>query len=89
MCSLSALSAGKRWGLVLGAVFVGLIAAVLVCEAPGWPFLVGPLQHKLASALDRKIDFGSDTQAVQIRLLGSVRVRAARKRANQSSSSRD
>ncbi|HEX7501215.1 MAG TPA: hypothetical protein VF524_13070, partial [Polyangia bacterium] len=78
MRSLSALSAGKRLGLVLGAVFVGLIAAVLICEAIGWPFLVGPLQRKLASALDRKIDFGSDTKAVRLKLLGSVRVRAAR-----------
>jgi AsmA family protein len=68
MGPLSSQSAGKRLGLALGAVFVGLIAAILVCEALGWPFLVGPLQHKLASALDRKIDFGSDTQGVQIRL---------------------
>ena len=55
-----------------------LLVGVLVCEALGWPFLVGPLQHKLASTLDRKIDFGSDNRPVQIRLLGSLRIRAAR-----------
>lgn len=59
---------------------VALIVAIGVCEALGWPFLVAPLQSKLASALDRKVEFGTDqaTPEVRIGLIGSVRVRAAR-----------
>lgn len=78
MRTLAPLSAGKRWALALGGLLIALFVAVLVCEAWGWPFLVEPLQRKLASTLERKVDLGSDHKAVQIKLLGSVRVRAAR-----------
>jgi uncharacterized protein involved in outer membrane biogenesis len=78
MGRLSTVSPGKRWGVIIGGLVVALLIGVLVCEALGWPFLVGPLQHKLASTLDRNIDFGSGSRAVQIRLLGSIRIRTAR-----------
>ncbi len=45
---LAAWRAGVRWPLALLAVLAALVVAVLVCEAIGWPFLVGPVQHRLA-----------------------------------------
>ena len=78
MSTLTASSLLRRLGLVLGGVLVTAIVAVLISEALGWPFLVGPLQRKLAATLDRKVDLGGRAGAVQIRLLGSVRVRASR-----------
>ena len=50
-----------------------------MCEAIGWPFLVEPVQQRLAKILDRRVVFGSDpskSSGVHIGLLGSVRVRA-------------
>ena len=76
---LAAWRAGVRWPLALISVLVALVAIVLVCEAIGWPFLVGPVQHRLAKILDRRVVFGSDgekSSGVRIGLLGSVRVRA-------------
>ena len=76
---LAAWRAGVRWPLALIAVVVALVAVVLVCEAIGWPFLVGPVQHRLAQVLDRRVVFDSGTgesSGVRIGLLGSVRVRA-------------
>jgi uncharacterized protein involved in outer membrane biogenesis len=78
MRSVSGLSTGKRVGLIMGGMLLAFVVGVLICEAIGWPFLVGPLQGKLASTLDRKVDFGADNAAVKIRLLGSVRIRAPR-----------
>ncbi|HEY2559914.1 MAG TPA: AsmA family protein [Caldimonas sp.] len=76
---LAAWRAGVRWQLALVAVLAALVVVVLVCEAIGWPFLVGPVEHRLAKALDRRVVFGDDSGAgasVRIGLLGSVRVRA-------------
>ena len=38
---LAAWRAGVRWPLALLALVAALVVAVLVCEAIGWPFLVG------------------------------------------------
>jgi AsmA family protein len=75
---LAAWHAGVRWPLALISAFVALLAIVLVCEAIGWPFLVGPVQDRLAQLLDRRVVFasGSGGSGVRIGLLGSVRVRA-------------
>ena len=77
---LAAWRAGVRWPLALIAVLIALVVIVLVCEAIGWPFLVAPLQHELASVLDRRVEFAGDDakggKGVRIGLLGSVRVRA-------------
>jgi len=77
---LAAWRAGVRWPLALIAVVAALVVAILVCEAIGWPFLVGPIQHRLEAMLDRRVVLGGDSQrasGVRIGLLGSVRVRAA------------
>jgi uncharacterized protein involved in outer membrane biogenesis len=76
---LVAWRAGVRWPLALITVLASLVVAIAVCEAIGWPFLVGPVQHRLARALDRRVVFGSDadeSSGVRIGLIGSVRVRA-------------
>ena len=78
---LAAWRDGVRWPLVLTSVLVALVVAVLVCEAIGWPFLVGPLQQRLGDVLERRVVLGSDpgkSSDVRIGLLGSVRVRADR-----------
>jgi len=77
---LAAWRAGVRWPLALIAVVAALVVAILVCEAIGWPFLVGPIQHRLEAMLDRRVVLGAEGQrgsGVRIGLLGSVRVRAA------------
>ena len=77
---LAAWRAGVRWPLALIVLVAGLVVAVLLCEAIGWPFLVGPIQHRLEAMLDRRVVLGGDSQrasGVRIGLLGSVRVRAA------------
>ena len=75
---LAAWRTGVRWPLVVIGTFAALVVAVLFCEAIGWPFLVSPVQSRLAAALDRRVVFGDDTsQGVRIGLIGSVRVRAA------------
>jgi AsmA family protein len=71
--------AGVRAPLVLVGVLVALIAAVTICEAIGWPFLVGTVQRQLARTLDRRVVFGNAAGAatgVRIGLIGSVRVTA-------------
>jgi len=76
---LAAWRAGVRWPLALIALVAALFVAILVCEAIGWPFLVGPIQHRLEAMLDRRVVLGGDAQpasGVRIGLLGSVRVRA-------------
>jgi len=77
---LAAWRAGVRWPLALIAIVAALVVAILVCEAIGWPFLVGPIQHRLEAMLDRRVALGDDAQGrsgVRIGLLGSVRVSAA------------
>jgi uncharacterized protein involved in outer membrane biogenesis len=77
---LAAWRAGVRWPLALVALVVAIVVVVLVCEAIGWPFLVGPLQHRLETMLDRRVALAGDSQGapgVRIGLLGSVRVSAA------------
>ena len=74
----SMISFFKRLGTFLLGVGFALVIAVLVCEALGWPFLVEPVQRKLASSLGRHVELGGASHAVQIRVLGSVRVRASR-----------
>ena len=76
---LAAWRSGVRWPLALIVLLAALVVAVGLCEAIGWPFLVGPVQRQLAKTLDRRIVFGADPAAsgVRIGLLGSVRVQAA------------
>ncbi len=77
---LAAWRAGVRWPLVLLSLLVPLVLGVGICEAIGWPFLVGPAQRQLAKTLDRRVVLGADPavdSGVRIGLLGSVRVRAA------------
>ena len=51
---LAAWRAGVRWPLATLGVVATLAAAVLACEAMGWPFLVSPVQRWLAGTLDRR-----------------------------------
>jgi len=77
---LAAWRAGARWPLALITPVAALVVAILLCEAIGWPFLVGPIQHRLGAMLDRRVVLGGDGErasGVRIGLLGSVRVRAA------------
>jgi len=76
---LAAWRAGARAPLALLGILFAIVAAVLICEAIGWPFLVGPLQRQLARALDRPVVFGTaagESKGVRIGLIGSVRVAA-------------
>lgn len=68
-------SRGRAWHAVLGVVLV-LLAALLVCEALGWPFLAGPLERQLSQRLERDVRFGSESgeRDFKLRLLGSVRL---------------
>jgi len=85
---LSAWRAGVRWPLIVIGSVAALILAIAVCEAIGWPFLVGPVERRLSATLDRRVDFGAKGSAnggqdgaddrTRIRLIGSVRVRAPR-----------
>jgi len=61
-------------------VIVAAVAAVAVCEAIGWPFLVGPMQRRIAVALDRRVELGDGAEIPRIGLLGSVRMNAHRVR---------
>ena len=76
---LVAWRAGTRWPLALIAVLIALVVVIGVCEAIGWPFLVGPVQRQLAKTLDRRVVFGNEAgglSGVRIGLIGSVRVQA-------------
>ena len=65
--------------------FATIVVAVLllafgVGEALGWPFLVGPVQRALSSALERRVSFTADAGAgwaVRFRLLGGLSIDAA------------
>ncbi len=75
---LAAWRSGIRWPLLLIGTLAFFVVAVLLCEAAGWPFLVGPAQRWLSSALERRVEFGeANGRGVRIGLLGSVRVEAA------------
>jgi AsmA family protein len=60
------------WGLlgVVGAVLVG----AAVCEALGWPFLVGPAQRMLADTLKRDVRLSDAPDKGRIHLLGGLRI---------------
>jgi uncharacterized protein involved in outer membrane biogenesis len=77
---LAAWRAGTRWPLALVAGVALLVIAVAACEAIGWPFLVTPLEHWLATTLDRRVAFARDAPdgdgGVRIGLIGSVRISA-------------
>ena len=64
---------------MLLALLLGLVIVIGICEAMGWPFLVGPVQRQLSKTLDRRVVFGDSPETpsgVRIGLLGSVRVHA-------------
>jgi AsmA family protein len=76
---LAAWRAGIRAPLALIGVLVVLVAAIAVCEATGWRFLVGPVQRQLAATLDRRVVFGGASEVAtgaRIGLIGSIRVTA-------------
>ncbi len=78
---LAAWRAGVRWPAITLAAVAALIVVVLVCEAVGWPFVVTPMQHWLSKTLDRRVEFGDaagEHAGVRVRLLGGIRVSAAR-----------
>ncbi len=78
---LASWRAGARWPLATLGVVVALVLAVLACEAMGWPFLVSPVQHWLASALDRRVEFNDEAggkSGVRVGLLRGVKVTAQR-----------
>lgn len=64
------------WRRGLAAVGATVFVALAVCEAMGWPFLVGPLQRRLSSTLERPVQFGEDGARPQasIHLLGGIKV---------------
>jgi uncharacterized protein involved in outer membrane biogenesis len=69
-----------RWGRIAGAAVLLLVVAIGVCEALGWPFLAGPMQQWLGSALQRRVSLSADpaiAPRVKIHLLGSVDLNAA------------
>ncbi len=68
---------GRRWPSIAGLVAVAVVAAVLICEALGWPFLVSPMQRWVSQTLDRRVTFetGATQADVRIGLLGSIRLR--------------
>lgn len=69
---------GLRWPFIAAGIVGLLVVAVVACEAAGWPFLVGPVQSRLAAVLDRRVVFGTDAdRGVRIGLLGRVDVAAA------------
>jgi len=76
---LDAWRAGARAPLVLVGILAALLAAIVICEAIGWPFLTGPVQRQLARTLDRPVVIGGTADAstaVRIGLIGSVRIAA-------------
>src|SRR5476649_1946936 len=69
----------RRWKLVVAGFALSLVAVTGICEAMGWPFLVGTVQRWLGAALDRQLRFGADPAApsmVSIHLLGGVTIAA-------------
>jgi len=75
--SATAARPARRWLLIAAGIFAALIIGVGLCEATGWPFLVAPMQHWLATTLHRRVSFSEDpaTQPrVVIRLLGRIRI---------------
>ena len=78
---LTAWRAGVRWPLAPIAAIAGIVVLIGMCEALGWPFLVGPVQRQLAKTLDRHVEFGNEpggASGVRIGLIGSVRISADR-----------
>ncbi|MEP7301048.1 MAG: AsmA family protein [Caldimonas sp.] len=78
---LAAWRAGVRWPAGLLTMLAALVAAVVVCEIIGWPFLVRPVEGWLARTLDRRVEFGEAAgkhDGVRVRLLGGVRITASR-----------
>ena len=72
-----------KWGrapvIALG-IGLALVVVVGICEALGWPFLVGPMQTLLSKKLDRKVQFAPDAATpakVRIGLIGRLRLDAA------------
>jgi uncharacterized protein involved in outer membrane biogenesis len=68
--------AHRRWWMAPALGLAVLAGAALVCEALGWPFLVEPIQRRVASALERRIELGDASERPRIGLIGSVRVTA-------------
>src|SRR5438477_4824364 len=64
----------RRIGAVMTALLLALGVGVALGESLGWPFLAGPLQRWLGSALQRTVRFGPDPRQPQLRthLLGGV-----------------
>ena len=63
-----------RWPWVLGGIVLLLVIAFGVCEALGWPFLVGPLQRAMSGTLHRDVRFSADKSPYKTHQGGFVRV---------------
>lgn len=68
-----------RWPLVAGLLLL-IVIGFGVCERLGWPFLAGPMERWLTTALHRKVSLSDNpTQSprVLIHLLGGLDITAA------------
>src|SRR4051794_16763881 len=64
----------RRWWLAPAVLLGLLLMGIVVCEALGWPFLVAPIQHRVAAALHRRVELGNPSEIPRIHLLGNVRI---------------
>lgn len=65
----------RRWPWAVGGTLAVLVVAVGVCEVSGWPFLRGPVQDALGSAVGAPVTLGPQTR---LHLLWNPRLRADR-----------
>jgi AsmA family protein len=68
-----------RWRWIAVGIGIALLAALILCEAVGWPFLAGPLERRLSTVLDRRVALREDPAAVpqaRVHLVGRVVLQA-------------
>jgi len=65
---------GRRFVWAVLGIVGALLLGVVVCEALGWPFLVGPAQRMLADVLKRDVRLADGAERGRIQLLGGLRV---------------
>ena len=71
---------GVGFGAGFGVLLLVIVIAFGICETLGWPFLAGPMQRWLGTALERTVSFSDDPKAepkVSIHLLGGIELQAA------------
>ena len=68
-----------RWRLAALGSFAIVVIGFGVGEATGWPFLAGPMQRWIGTALERRVSFSADPASrplVKIHLLGGIDIQA-------------